>query len=360
MERKILTVYTGGTICTEAGEEGRELAPELAKRALLANFSRSRSKYAKLCKTLFVDSDIPEEYQTLSENMTLEKLNRIIEHLRSFDMSKYAGVIIMHGTDTLAFSAAIFSILLADTPVPVMLVSGDRPPADKSSNANANFRAAVELIMSAIAPNVYVPYRNSDGEIYLHLGSRIMQCANYSDNFFSPNKKGAFPLSKRRERRKALKKCAQLSLTVKSPVEIDLGVYHPLKEGALLVYPYTGLDYGKIPIENAMGVIHRTYHSGTVCLERNKMEEKEYSSHSVLYFADRCRQAGVPLFISPCKLSDEQYSTIFDLNNSSGAVFLDMTAEMAYAKLTVGISYGLCGKELEAFMLTQINNENIG
>lgn len=355
MKKGILTVYTGGTICTQAGEEGRELAPELAKRALLANFSRSRSEYAKLCGTLFIDSDIPEDYQTLSENMTLEKLNRIIEHLRSFDMSEYFGVIIMHGTDTLAFSAAILSVIFATVPVPVMLVSGDRPPTDSGSNANANFRAAVELIMKGIAPGVYVPYRNSDGKIYLHLGSRIMQSANYSDDFFSFDK---MCISKMRYIRKALKKCAELSLNVKSAEGIDLSVYRPLKEGALLVYPYTGLDYKELSLKNIKGVIHRTYHSGTVCLERNKKEES-YSSRSVLYLADRCSEADIPLFIAPCKLSGEQYSSAFDLKDSSNAVFLDMTAEMAYAKLTVGISYGLYGKELEGFMLNRINNEFI-
>ena len=339
--KKILTVYTGGTICTQAGEEGRTLAPEIARRALLTNFSRSGSKYARLCKELFEESDIPEGYQTLSENMTLEKLNRIIEHLRSFDMSKYAGVMIMHGTDTLAFTAAIVSILFAATPVPVMLVSGDRPPADKSSNANANFRAAVELIMSAIAPNVYVPYRNSDGEIYLHLGSRIMQCANYTQDFFSAGQ--ALSVSSE----ELFSKCTEHSRRRE-------GVNFPIRlcDGIKLLHPYTGLDYSDICLDRTKAVVHSSYHSGTVCVEED--------SHSILYFAQKCHERGIPLFVAPCKLGAEQYSSAYKMIKSGLVNILDMTTEMAYAKLTVGISYGLAGQKLNNFMFSEINNEFVG
>ncbi len=335
---KILTVYTGGTICTQAGEEGRTLAPEIAKRALLANFSRSGSKYARLCKELFEDSDIPEGYQTLSENMTLEKLNRIIEHLRSFDMSKYAGVIIMHGTDTLAYSAALLAVLFSDSPIPIMMVSGDMPPMEAESNANANFRAAAELIMSAIAPNVYVPYRNSDGEIYLHLGSRIMQCASYTQDFFSAGQ--TLSVSSK----ELFSKCAEYSKRRKS-VKLPIR----LCDGIKLLHPYTGLDYSDICLDRTKAVVHSSYHSGTVCVEED--------SHSILYFAQKCNERGIPLFVAPCKLGAEQYSSAYKMVKSGLVNILDMTTEMAYAKLTVGISYGLVGEKLNDFMFSEINNE---
>ena len=347
MDKKILTVYTGGTICTAPTAQGRELSPAVAKRALLLRFSESNSPFARHCEELFVDSCMPSEYQTLSENMTLSKLERIIEHIKSFDLESYRGVIILHGTDTLAFSSAMLSFAFCDTQVPIMLVSGNRPPMDNESNANANFSAAAELIMKGIAPNVYVPYRNSDGSVYLHLGSSLMQCANYSEDFFSaPNR--SFVLDDA-----ILENCAEISSKRKK-----INTPQKLDGKALLLYPYTGLDYARISLDGICGIIHGSYHSGTVCIERND-ESGEYSTRSILYLADRCKRAEIPLFVAPSRLDTEQYSSVYDLCKNSEATLLDMTAESAYAKLILGISNGYFGKELKRFMLEEINNEFI-
>ncbi len=346
MGKKILTVYTGGTICTAPTEHGRELSPALAKRALLLNFARSDSLWAKYCEELFEDSCLEGEYQTLSENMTLSKLDKIIAHIRKFDLDDYRGVIILHGTDTLAFSAALLSFVFSDTPVPIMIVSGNRPPMDLSSNATANFCAATELIMSGVSPNVYVPYRNSDGKLYVHLGSAIMQSPNYSEDFFSaPN--GRFLLGDG----ELFKRCKELS---SKRMAVDIPKH--LTSKALLLQPYTGLDYSCISLDGVCGVIHGSYHSGTVCVERNSQDEG-YSTSSILYFAAKCAKANIPLFVAPSRLDSEQYSSVYDLCKSTDTVLLDMTSEAAYAKLVLGISKEIYAEDLRKFMLCAINNE---
>lgn len=346
MDKKILTVYTGGTICTSPTPQGRELSPALAKRALLLGFSQSNSTYSKYCEELFEDSAIAEECQTLSENMTLPKLWSIIEHIRGFDLNEYRGVIILHGTDTLAFSSAMMSFVFSGTPVSIMIVSGNRPPMDVRSNAIANFTAAVELIMNGIAPNVYVPYRNSDGVSYLHLGSALVQCSEYSEDFFSASNKSFLTSDE-----VLFEKCLTLS---KKRVSLDIPVCLPGK--AVLVYPYTGLDYRHIRLSGVKGCVHGVYHSGTVCVGRNNVTES-YSTSSALYFAKRCKRRGIPLFLAPTRLDSEQYSSLYDLANSSDAVLLDMSTEAAYAKLVLGISKRLGREELKNFMKSEINNE---
>lgn len=347
MEKKILTVYTGGTICTASTDEGRELAPSIAKRALLKSFreSESDSPYAKLCEELFEDSCIPPEHQTLSENMTLAKLEKIIEHVKSFELDNYRGVMILHGTDTLAFSASLLSFVFSGVSVPIMLVSGNRPPMDERSNATANFSAAVELIMKGIAPNVYVPYRNSDGVTYVHLGSSVMQCANYSEDFFSPEGK-RFALTDKE---------LFLKLRELSGQRRDVIPCSRLCENVLLLQPYTGLDYSRISIEGIVGVVHGSYHSGTVCAEGERKERT--CSRSLTYFADRCKNAGIPLFIAPSCLGRDQYSSMHALYKGADVQLLDMTVEAAYMKLVVGASLKLSAPELKKFMIAPINNE---
>ena len=251
--KKILTVYTGGTIgCAPMGGQ-RELNTELAKRYIALRFSQSDSQYANLCHSLFEDSCLT--HQTLSENMTLDKLQTIVDHIRQFDLTDYAGVMIMHGTDTLAYTAALLSMLLCDTPVPVMLISGAKPPMVDGTNANHNFRAGVELILGGIAPNVYVPYRNTDTEVYLHLGSRIMQSRNFSDDFCSAGEKIEV-----KNTQNLLDTCALLS---KARGKNPFGTTLRLHSSVLALQPCTGLDYGRITLDGVKAVVHGTYHSGT-------------------------------------------------------------------------------------------------
>ena len=355
--KKILVVYTGGTICSAPQDGQRKLHTTLAKRAILANFSAGPSRYAGSADQLFEDSRLCKCHQTLSENMTVAKLDRIVDHLKTFDLNDYAGVILLHGTDTLAYTAALLSFLYADTPVPILLVSGNRPPMDPESNANENFRVAVELILGKIPPNVYVPYQNSDGKIWLHLGSTVMQCANFSEDFTNASANKMFAVDGDHIcSDDLLQQCAPFSTVENASVRTVTEHFDHLRDDALLIYPYTGLRYSNILIDHAPAIVHGTYHSGTVCTERND-PAAAYSSNSVLWLLKKCNEQNIPVFIAPCKMGAEQYSSVFDAACFENAVLLNMTTEAAYGKLLIGISCGLKGEPLVHYMRTQLNHE---
>lgn len=354
--KKILTVYTGGTICSAPDGEKRSLNTCVAKRALLCSFAESKSKYARMCADIFEDSNLPDSDQTLSENMTLVKLGRIIEHIKSFDLEKYSGVIVLHGTDTLAFSASLLAYTMCSAPVPIMLVSANKPPMNPDSNACANFSAAVELIMAGIAPNVYVPYRNSDNIMYVHLGTTLMQCANFSDDFFSSSKENCIAYKGKRTLKKVIDKFA--SISAKRNITYFAGkTFSPDKlGGVLLIHPYTGLDYARISLDGIKAVIHGSYHSKTVCAERNN-SNAPYSSNSIIHFGDICKNHNTLLFIAPGSLSKDQYSSAFDTQKNTNAIFLDTSVESAYSKALSILSHGMEYSELMLVMQKEINGE---
>lgn len=356
--KKILTVYTGGTIGTSADNGKRELDSKTSRRALAENFKNSGSRYAPLADELLLVSDFPEERQTLSESMTPNKLMGIIEHIRSYRLTDYRGVVIMHGTDTLAFTAAILSVVFHAIEVPLMLVSGNRPPNDALTNANDNFRAAIELILDGIKPGVYVPYRNSDGNIYLHLGSSLMQCPIFSEDFRSISQSRAPIVSFSGDNSELFAFAARASEGRKLDTGVDMRQLSCLGSEVLLLYPYPGLDYSKIPLTTARAVLHTTYHSGTVCTER-KNKGEEYSTLSILHLADRCKEEGIMLFVAPTKLDTEQYSTMYDLHEHAHPIYLNMSVEMAYAKLLVGLSLGMDSEKLAEFVKSDIAGEHI-
>ncbi len=353
--KKILTVYTGGTIGTAAGGGGRELSA--ASRYLLAEaFACGASRYAAMADELFLPSGFPLEMQTLSESMTPEKLWKIIEHIKAKGTENYLGVIVMHGTDTLAFSAAVFSVVFHAVGVPIMLVSANRPPSDSMTNAHDNFRAAVELIMSGIAPGVYVPYKNSDGNIYLHFGSSIMQSAVFSEDFYSISESRMPKITLGGDNAEVLGAAKAASEARKLDTGADIQALSSLSGRVMLIHPYTGLDYSRLNLDGLDAVLHTTYHSGTVCTERSRKGEG-YSTLSALYLADRCKEAGIPLFIAPTSLGTDQYSTMYDLYEHAKPVYLNMSYEMAYAKLLVGTSLGLFGEGLTRFVSSDLIGE---
>lgn len=343
---KILVLHTGGTIGSVYNPERnhREVDTSNAKRLLFEYFGNSESKYAQLSDELF--EELPLGFETLSENMTLEKSSRIISRLKSAEPDCYKGVIVLHGTDTLAYTSALFSYIFYDTDVPIMLVSAKSPVTDPDSNATANFTAAVELIMEGIAPNVYVPYRNGDGETYIHLGATLMQCGNYSNDFYNASRDKVFY----HDDEYIFEDCRNLSRR-RSLKHIEFPLRLSGKKIKVVV-PYVGIDYSEISLEGIAAVLHGSYHSGTLCVGG-------YNSFSALTLGSECMQRGIPMFIAACSNGDDKYSSTSDAVEMGGMIPLDMTFESAYMKLVTAVGMDLYGEELVRFMQCEINNEMI-
>jgi len=349
--KKILIVATGGTIGSSLIGGCRRLNAEVAKSTLINNFFESGSEYAERGMELFLDSKL--KLKTLSENMTTEKLWCIAEHIRSFDECELSGIIVLHGTDTLAFSTSLFSMMFCDVSVPMIFVSGNCPPDDEASNANVNFRAAVELICRGLAPNVYAVYRNSDKKTRLYLGSTLMQCPNFSEDFYSASADKIFELNEKSELyADDIYKCLELSKKRQAQMGSIIKRISHLDKNVLLVTPYTGMDYSRIDLNGISGIVHGTYHSGTVCVDKARPE------CSAVEFSKRCRANKIPVYLAPCKLDERQYESAYTAKRG-GMMPLSCTTEIVYCKLLLGLCAGLRGKPLKDFMLTEINGEMI-
>lgn len=353
--KKILIVHTGGTIGSVPEHDRREVNVAAAKKLLFENFALSASPYAAMADELFEDVKFP--YETLSENMTVYKWNKLLAHLNNFDLSSYSGVILLHGTDTLAYTAALLSLYYAASTVPFMLVAGDRPPSDERSNANANFEAAVALVAEGIAPNVYVPYRNADGKMHLHIGSVLLPCHSFHADFSAADDEKTFLLTEE-TKKSIMSACVRISQKRREisslPKEISA-------DGLLALMPYVGLDYGAVSLDGVRAVLHETYHSGTVCVERSlKEEDQSYDAFSFLTLADRLREKALPIFLSSCVYDGDKYSSTADAVENGSAVPLAMTFPFAYVKLSLALSLGYEGDVLASFMKEDVSGETVG
>ncbi len=348
----ILLILVGGTICTSLNEKGRLDVNGNAGAVLTEGFYASSSpfkEHVRFCVT--------ENLGILSENMTAAGWNRIIDTYKKYiGRQNFDGVIIAHGTDTLAFTASLFAQLLQNTDIPVIFVSANKRPDDENSNAAENFRYATECIAMGICPNVYALYRNiSDKRVYLHAASRLEQCKNYSEDFYSVGTLDITDIT--------IKNCQQYFDILKKRYKkssgqslIDIKNDITLKDCVLCIPAYVGINYSAMDYEKFSAVLHRTYHSGTVCAE---------GENSAIGMIDRCVALGVDVYFSPSRFNGEIYESLGRVgehaeNKGNRVGFLyGTTFETSFAKLVIAYSV-IDDEDLRAqFIQTENCNESI-
>ena len=336
---KILVMMTGGTISTTAGESGHLFANGKKTVSLLAQQLHQSGSYD-------IDFDYCHPLDVLSENMTFPRLNLLLDAFRSVDREKYGAIIVAHGTDTLAYTSTLLSLVLAGWwDKPVFLVSSDYTLTDPKANGHDNFRAACELALEGFGAGVYVPYRNADGIIYLHNGAHLRQCANFTADFYS-------------EDMRPYNEAKPYVINVRHPI-IDMK--YRLSECVLRIEPYVGIDYSLFNVgEGIRGVLHGSYHSSTACVERCE-EGGAYTKRSLLYLIDRCREANVDVFLSPLpesmRKSSGVYSSTAQLVNYGVKPIFRLTNEAAYIKLSLAYALGYEGEEIIPFLERELAAE---
>lgn len=141
-----------------------------------------------------VDTEIV--YSIYSENLTQKNWTELAQKVAERIKQGLDGVVIGHGTDTMAYTSAALSFALQNLPVPVILVgaqrSSDRPSSDAATNLIGAVKAAGEAPFAEVglAMHEFV----SDTAIVIHRGVKVRKChTSRRDTFKSIN---GFPIAK--------------------------------------------------------------------------------------------------------------------------------------------------------------------
>jgi glutamyl-tRNA(Gln) amidotransferase subunit D len=109
----------------------------------------------------------------LSENMTPAIWQELARAVHAEIKNGAKGVIVTHGTDTMAYSAAAISFMI-DTPVPIVFVgsqrSADRPSSDNAMNAVCAAAAATGDLGEVV---VIMHATTNDDTCAIHRGTRV-------------------------------------------------------------------------------------------------------------------------------------------------------------------------------------------
>ena len=164
--KKLMILSTGGTIaCTET-EAG--LVPTLSADDILSHVPQAREICELDAKTIFnLDSSNiqPEEWKVIAHEV--------------FDcLDDYDGVVVLHGTDTMAYTASMLSFMLRNLSKPVIITGSQLPIGHPHTDAKLNLHHA---LLAAVSPlqGVYVVF---DGKIIR--GCRVAKVRTTSNNAF--------------------------------------------------------------------------------------------------------------------------------------------------------------------------------
>lgn len=142
--KKVLLIATGGTIASLPQDDG--LTPILSGRELAAYVPQLTS----LCELDFV-----QPMNTDSTNLRPSDW-LMIAHTIEEVYTGYDGFVILHGTDTMAYTAAALSYLIQDSPKPIVLTGSQQPMTNPFTDAKLNLYQSVLYALDPCAHDVCV------------------------------------------------------------------------------------------------------------------------------------------------------------------------------------------------------------
>lgn len=262
MTHKILVVALGGTIGSI--------------KSNCISLDENNLKILDYCKRDDVLFEGASPFSIFSENMMVEHIQKLFDYLKTVNFGEYKGIILLHGSDTLAYTACMVGNAFYDKNI--VLVASDKPVEDKTSNAIPNFNNAVEQIVNG-TNGVFVSYDKI-------MDARCVTSAGIDDRFLA------------------------LQSTI-DPVKSDI-IYN---KNILIVNFYTGIDFENYNLDRADIVLMQMYHSATLPENAKNFVKKLESMHIKYYFVTH--------------KSSADYETAQGVDN----IIFNCTIENAFAKM---------------------------
>ena len=254
---RIAVILTGGTILSE-GKSGFFILSDKRKSEILS-----------LIPSEF-EVEVFSPYFIHSEQLDGEYLTALIDEVNSKLNGGYDGIIIIHGTDTLQFSAAALSLAFGSSDMPIVFASANYVLDDKRSNGKTNLYYAARFIEQNIG-GVFVSYKNTAERPAIYLGNTLLPHLPYSDSLYSTC--GEYGYYKDD---KFINLIDELNLDA-------VGKYSLSKKSPVLwIKAYAGMS---LPyVDDYRAVLVETYHSGTLPTE----------SESFISF---CKNCAKPIYV---------------------------------------------------------------
>jgi L-asparaginase len=176
---KILLIYTGGTI---------GMMKDFETGALKAfNFSKLISKIPELkqldCEIETISFDKPLDSSNMTSIHWISIANSIKNNYDSFD-----GFVVLHGSDTMSYTASALSFMLENLSKPVIITGSQLPIGDLRTDAKENLITAIQIASLQTKNKSVISEVGLYFEYKLYRGNRTTKInAEHFNAFASPN-----------------------------------------------------------------------------------------------------------------------------------------------------------------------------
>ena len=325
--KKICILYTGGTIGMVPTEKG--FAPKKGY------FYDAISKIEDLHDPAMPDWDMIEFSPLLdSSNIALEQWNQIGTIIAE-KYHKYDGYVVLHGTDTMAYTASALSFMLQGLDKPVVLTGSQIPLSQLRSDARENIVNSILIAGQGIVNEVCLYFGGK-----LLRGNRATKTSSDGLNaFVSPNYP---PLAETGidivYNHAALKRPA-------SNKAFNLVKFKQTSIGVLKVFP--GIQFSlfeSIMTESLQGIVLETFGAGNIPSYSHALLpiiRKAFDHGTIIAVCSQCQQGTVKL---------GTYETSSALTEAGAVSGYNMTTEAAVTKLYYLFSLDLPKGEIKALM----------
>lgn len=315
MNSSVLMIYTGGTIGMKTNEKTGALAP--------FDFNQIKDEVPELKKIKTKIDTITFDPLLDSSDINPENWAQMARIIKQ-EYDKYDGFVILHGTDTMAYSASALSYMLKGLTKPIIFTGSQIPIGELRTDGKENILTSVEIAAAkksngeAIVPEVCICFQDK-----LLRGNRTRK---YSAECLAAFRSENYP---------AL-----------AEVGIDIHYNHPFIKkidyttkfdidvrycnDVVVVSLYPGINQkalsAMLNIDELKGVVLRTYGSGNAPTQKWFYEEIE-----------KCINKGVQIInVTQCNSGTVQMS-IYDAGKKLSEIGVlsgyDSTTEAAITKL---------------------------
>ena len=334
MEKKICLIHTGGTIGMIKGEDGYHPENGYLKGAL--------AEIDDLNKEGMPQYDLVELNPLLdSADMAVEDWNRIGEEIAT-RYDSYDGFVVLHGTDTMAYTASALSFILENLEKPVVLTGSQIPLCEIRSDGRDNLITSMLIAMEGRC-----------NEVCLYFGGRLLRgnratkmSADGLLAFDSPNcpHLAEAGISIRYLPAPKLPRCEGKELKLCHLEDTPIGV--------LKVFPGIRFPiFEKLMTEKLRGIVLETFGAGNIPGgggELLPIIKRAFEAGAVITVSSQCPQGTTML---------GTYKTSSPLKAAGAVSGFDMTTEACVAKLYYLFSKGYSTTEVKSLMEKNLRGE---